>query len=102
MDCDREDFFYLFLYFTHENDGWKLVAPFITYESEQLVRLPHARRGWNPHLARLQFSMSKSNLSFFLSPRWKTKIKQSRLNQTPPFSIPLQLHRFQLADKEHR
>lgn len=57
--------FYLFLYFTWENDGWKLVAPFITYESEQLVRLPRARRGWNSHLARLQFSMSKSNLSFF-------------------------------------
>lgn len=61
--------FYLFLYFTWGNDGWKLVAPFITYESKQLVRLPRARRGWNPHLARLQFSMSKSNRSFFFCHR---------------------------------
>lgn len=42
MDCDREDFLIYFFIFTWENDGWKLVAPFITYESEQLVRLPRA------------------------------------------------------------
>lgn len=41
MKYDREDFLFISL-FCLKNDGWKLAAPFITFESEQLVRLPHA------------------------------------------------------------
>lgn len=36
MDCDREDFFFLFFL---KNDGWKPAARFITYEFEQLLCL---------------------------------------------------------------
>lgn len=41
MKYDHEDFLFISL-FCLRNDGWKLAAPFITCESEQLARLPQA------------------------------------------------------------